>query len=61
MRLLGYAAVAGVVLVRLVPKWYPKHHLIPISILGSGIGITIFASSTNVYLACAALVVSPAS
>jgi MFS family permease len=58
LAMMGIGAVAGVGLVRLVPKWYPKHHLIPVSILGSGIGITLFASSTNVYLACAALVVS---
>jgi MFS family permease len=55
---MGIGAVAGVALVRLVPKWYPKHHLLPVSMLGAGAGIALFASTNNSYLACAALVVS---
>jgi MFS family permease len=54
----GIGAVCGVGLIRLVPRWYPKHHLIPVSILGAGIGIALFAATTNVYLACAALLFS---
>jgi MFS family permease len=58
LAMMGLGAVSGVGLVRLVPKWYPKHHLIPVSVLGAGIGITLFGATTNVYVACAALVFS---
>jgi MFS family permease len=55
---MGIGAVSGVGLIRLIPKWYPKHHLIPVSMLGAGIGIVLFAATSNVFLACAALLIS---
>jgi MFS family permease len=58
LAMLGIGAASGVGLVRLVPKWYPKHHLLPVSMLGAGVGISLFAATTNAYLACAALLLS---
>jgi MFS family permease len=55
LAMMGLGAVTGVGLVRFIPKWYPKHHMIPVSILGGGIFITLFASTTNYYLACVTL------
>lgn len=40
--ILGVGAVAGGVLVRRIPPWYPKHHFIPASIAGLGLFITLF-------------------
>jgi len=44
-----------VVFMRWVPKWYPKHHFIPASILGGGICIALFSATTSIYFAAAAL------
>ncbi len=48
---MGAGAVVGGFLVRRIPKWYPMHHFIPVSILGGGISIGLFAAMTNVYAA----------
>lgn len=47
---MGIGAVAGVLAMRWVPKWYPKHHFIPISLLGGGVSITMFAASSSIVL-----------
>lgn len=41
---LGIGAVGGGLLMRFIPKWYPKHHLIPLAITGAGVSITILAA-----------------
>lgn len=44
---MGVGAVLGVMVMRAMPKWYPKHHLIPVSILISGIAIAGFGATSN--------------
>jgi len=55
LAVMGIGAVLGVVFMRWVPKWYPKHHFIPASILGGGICIALFSATTSIYFAAAAL------
>jgi MFS family permease len=55
LAMMGMGAVTGVGLARLVPKWYPKHHMIPVSGLGGGLFITLFAATTNYWVGCVAL------
>lgn len=40
---MGSGAVTGGFLVRRVPKWYPMHHFIPVSVLLGGVTIFLFA------------------
>lgn len=54
---MGVGAVAGGFLLRLVPKWYPKHHLIPLAITLGGASITIFASLESAAAAMAQMFV----
>jgi MFS family permease len=41
---LGVGAVGGGLLMRYIPRWYPKHHLIPLAITGAGVSITILSA-----------------
>lgn len=43
LALMGGGAVAGGFAMKLIPKWYPMHHFIPVSILAAGISILVFA------------------
>ena len=49
--IMGAGAVAGGLSMRLVPKWYPKHHVIPFSIFLGGFWILLFALVDSPYLA----------
>ncbi len=51
LAVMGLGAVAGGLALKLVPPWYPKHHLIPLSILLGGVFILLFSATGNVYLA----------
>lgn len=51
MAALGVGAVAGGLLMRYIPKWYPKHHLIPLSITAAGIGITVLVACEDWHVA----------
>lgn len=51
LAIMGAGAVAGAVGIRWIPRWYPKHHFIPLSILGSGIAITAFSGARSLLLA----------
>lgn len=55
---MGAGAVAGVLLLKKLPTWYPMHHFIPASIAASGISIVGFSTATNIYAAGAILVVA---
>lgn len=46
----GVGAVIGGLSLRWLPRWYPKHHLIPVAILGNGVFISAFALSTAPWL-----------
>ena len=43
----GVGAVLGGVTLRVMPTWYPKHHLIPTAVLANGLFISLFALATN--------------
>lgn len=51
LALMGCGAVAGGFAMKLVPKWYPMHHFIPLSILGGGVSILAFSLVSHVALA----------
>lgn len=46
---MGSGAVVGGILVRRVPKWYPMHHFIPVSVFMGGVTIGLFAAMPSVW------------
>jgi MFS family permease/DNA-directed RNA polymerase subunit RPC12/RpoP len=50
MAILGAGAVAGVLAMRYIPAWYPKHHFIPMAITGGGVAIVLFSASPSFLL-----------
>ena len=55
---MGLGAVLGVFVLRAMPNWYPKHHVIPVSILFSGVAIAGFGASTSPWLGVPFLVLA---
>jgi hypothetical protein len=55
LSVMGAGAVAGAVGMRWVPKWYPKHHFIPLSILMGGFAIAAFSATRSLSAATALL------
>jgi predicted MFS family arabinose efflux permease len=51
LTMMGLGAVAGVLALKLVPRWYPKHHFIPLSIACSGVTIVLFSATSSFPLA----------
>lgn len=51
LALMGAGAVVGGLALRHVPTWYPKHHLIPISVAAGGLATAAFSATDNVVLA----------
>lgn len=47
LAVMGLGAVAGVVALRVIPRWYPKHHFIPLSIACSGVSIVAFSATSS--------------
>ena len=47
LALMGCGAVVGGFAMKLVPKWYPMHHFIPLSILGAGVTILAFSLTST--------------
>jgi MFS family permease len=45
---MGSGAVAGGFLIKLLPKWYPNHHLIPASMMLGGLAIGLFAAMPSI-------------
>lgn len=43
LALMGVGAVAGGLALRLVPAWYPRHHLIPLAVVACGVSVSLFA------------------
>jgi MFS family permease len=58
LAVMGAGAVIGVAILKLIPKWYPKHHFIPMSILGAGFFITAFGAISHLLLGSIALLLS---
>lgn len=57
---MGVGAVLGVLLMRAIPLWYPKHHLIPLSVVLSGVAVGGFASSANPIIGVPCLILAGA-
>lgn len=55
LAVMGVGAVLGGLSLRLVPRWYPKHHLIPLSVMLGGVSITLFTLTTSLTAAMAAI------
>jgi MFS family permease len=51
----GVGAVLGGLCLRFVPRWYPKHHFIPLSVAGLGLSITAFGLTRSMWLGYAAM------
>jgi len=54
---MGGGAVFGVLVLRALPRWYPKHHMIPLSILACAVAVVVFAASRWLWLTGAAIFV----
>lgn len=55
LAVMGIGAVTGGLALKLIPRWYPMHHLIPVSILFGGLFILAFAMLTHVGAAMAVM------
>jgi MFS family permease len=51
LTVMGAGAVAGVLLLSWVPRWYPKHHFIPLSVMTGGLLIAAFSATRSLTLA----------
>ncbi len=51
LSIMGCGAVAGGFLKKLIPDWYPTHHLLPLSILCGACSVLAFALSPNIPIA----------
>lgn len=48
LSLMGAGAVVGGIAIRWLPSWYPKHHFIPLSVMGGGAMIAAFSAMESV-------------
>jgi MFS family permease len=55
---LGAGAIGGALLLGRIPRSYPRHHLIPVSMLGFSLCAVVHGLSRSMALSCAALAVS---
>jgi predicted MFS family arabinose efflux permease len=51
LSVMGAGAVAGAIGIRWIPRWYPKHHFIPLSILAGGMTISAFSATRSLTVA----------
>ena len=54
---LGAGAICGALSLSRLPRRYPRHHLIPLSMLGFAVCALVYGASTVMLLSCAALAV----
>lgn len=47
LAVMGTGAVFGAIAIRWIPRWYPKHHFIPLSILLGGLTIVAFSATRS--------------
>lgn len=57
---MGLGAVGGAFVMRALPKWYPKHHLIPMAILASGLCMAAFGGARTPWIGVPFLLLSGA-
>ncbi len=55
---LGGGAILGALMLAHLPRTYPRHHLIPLSMLGFALCATLYAGSSHFVLSCAVLAVA---
>jgi MFS family permease len=55
---LGGGAIVGALMLAQLPRTYPRHHLIPLSMLGFALCATLYAGSSHFLLSCALLAVA---
>lgn len=53
--LMGVGAVVGVLTLKHIPVWYPRHHFVPLSMTLGAISIALLAAANSVALACIAI------
>lgn len=53
--LMGLGAVVGVLTLKHIPPWYPRHHFVPLSMTLGAISIALLAAVDSVPLACTAM------
>ncbi len=53
LTMMGLGAVAGALALKAVPRWYPKHHFIPLSIACCGVSIVLFSAASSFPLGAA--------
>lgn len=54
---MGIGAVVGALTVKRVPSWYPRHHFVPVSILGCGLALYANALATNIIVAMCSIAI----
>ncbi|MDX2016746.1 MAG: MFS transporter [Planctomycetota bacterium] len=47
LALMGAGAVTGALTIRLIPRWYPRHHLIPLSVMMGGLFTALTAAAPS--------------
>jgi MFS family permease len=52
LAVMGAGAVTGALTIKRVPPWYPRHHLIPLSVLMGGVTTGLTAAAPSLALAC---------
>lgn len=57
LALQGLGAVIGGLALRWIPPWYPKHHFIPVAVLGLGATLALFATTTSLWAGYAVMLV----
>lgn len=57
LSLMGVGAVVGAASLKFVPRWYPRHHLIPLSLTGLGFSTAAFAASPSAALGAPSILV----
>jgi MFS family permease len=54
---MGLGAVIAGITLKMIPRWYPKHHFIPLSAIGLGLSICVFALTTKIWAGYVAMTV----
>jgi len=57
LAMMGLGAVIGALGFQVIPTWYPRHHFIPLSIVGGGVSIAVFSAMESFWPACAVMLV----
>ncbi len=60
LAVMGAGAVVGAFVMRAIPRWYPKHHLIPVSILLTGVSVAGFGFAWSPWVGVPLLAVAGA-